>query len=63
MHSRDDVTAITDKLIDTVGFNHVSAVGRAVPMHTGESYDGPGPALVPTIRIEDFLMTSVSPAI
>jgi predicted Zn-dependent protease len=46
-----------------VGFNNVSAVGRAVPIHTGESYDGPGTALVPTVRIEDFLMTSVSPAI
>jgi len=46
-----------------VGFNNVTAVGRAVPIHTGESYDGPGTALVPTVRIEDFLMTSVSPAI
>jgi predicted Zn-dependent protease len=46
-----------------VGFNNVTAVGKAVPIHTGESYDGPGTALVPTVRIEDFLMTSVSPAI
>lgn len=46
-----------------VGFNNVTAVGKAVPIHTGESYDGSGTALVPTIRIEDFLMTSVSPAI
>ncbi len=46
-----------------VGYNNVTAVGRAVPIHTGESYDGPGTALVPPVRIEDFLMTSVSPAV
>jgi predicted Zn-dependent protease len=46
-----------------VGFNNVTAVGQAVPIHTGESYDGAGTALVPTVRIEDFLMTSISPAI
>jgi predicted Zn-dependent protease len=46
-----------------VGYNNVSAVGRSVPIHTGESYDGPGTALVPPVRIEDFLMTSVSPAV
>jgi hypothetical protein len=46
-----------------VGYNNVSAVGQGVPIHTGESYDGPGTALVPPIRIEDFYMTSVSPAI
>ena len=45
------------------GFNNVSAVGRPVPIHTGESYDGPGTALVPPVRIEDFYMTSVSPAV
>jgi predicted Zn-dependent protease len=46
-----------------VGYNNVTAVGRSVPMHTGESYDGGGTALVPPVRIEDFLMTSVSPAV
>ena len=46
-----------------VGYNNVTAVGRSVPIHTGESYDGPGTALVPPMRIEDFLMTSVSPAV
>jgi predicted Zn-dependent protease len=45
-----------------VGYNNVSLVGRPVPMHTGESYDGGGTALVPPVRIEDFYMTSVSPA-
>ena len=38
-------------------------VGKPVPMHTGEAYDGPGTALVPPVRIEDFYMTSVSPAV
>jgi predicted Zn-dependent protease len=46
-----------------VGYNNLTAVGRPVPIHTGESYDGPGTALVPPVRIEDFLMTSVSPAV
>jgi predicted Zn-dependent protease len=46
-----------------VGFNNVTAIGEAVPMHTGESYDGPGSALVPAVRMEDFYMTSVSPAV
>ena len=46
-----------------VGYNNITAVGRPVPMHTGESYDGPGTALVPPVRIEDFFMTSVSPAV
>jgi predicted Zn-dependent protease len=46
-----------------VGFANISAVGRSVPIHTGEAYDGPGTALIPPIRIEDFYMTSVSPAV
>ncbi|MEO5895255.1 MAG: TldD/PmbA family protein [Vicinamibacterales bacterium] len=46
-----------------VGYNNITAVGRSVPMHTGESYDGGGTALVPPVRMEDFLMTSVSPAV
>ena len=46
-----------------VGFANISAIGRPVPIHTGEAYDGPGTALVPPIRIEDFYMTSVSPAV
>ncbi len=46
-----------------VGFNNVTAIGKPVLMHTGESYDGPGTALVPPVRIDDFLMTSVSPAV
>jgi hypothetical protein len=46
-----------------VGFNNVTAVGDPVPIHMGESYDGPGTALVPPVRMEDFYMTSVSPAV
>lgn len=45
-----------------VGYNNLSLVGKPVPMHTGESYDG-NAALVPPVRIEDFYMTSVSPAV
>jgi predicted Zn-dependent protease len=46
-----------------VGFNNITAIGQSVPIHTGESYDGPGTALVPPVRIEDFFMTSASPAV
>jgi predicted Zn-dependent protease len=46
-----------------VGYSNITAVGKPVPIHTGESYDGPGTALVPPVRIEDFFMTSVSPAV
>src|SRR5712691_5216274 len=46
-----------------VAFANLSAVGKPVPIHTGEAYDGPGTALVPPIRVEDFYMTSVSPAV
>jgi predicted Zn-dependent protease len=46
-----------------VAFANISAVGKSVPIHTGEAYDGPGTALVPTVRVEDFYMTSVSPAV
>jgi predicted Zn-dependent protease len=46
-----------------VGFNNLTAVGKPVPIHTGEAYDGPGTALVPPVRIDDFYMTSVSPAV
>ena len=46
-----------------VGYNNLTLVGKPVPMHTGESYDGGATALVPAVRIEDFYMTSVSPAV
>jgi predicted Zn-dependent protease len=46
-----------------VGYNNLSLVGKPGPMHMGESYDGGGSALIPPVRIEDFYMTSVSPAV
>ena len=46
-----------------VGYNNLTLVGKPVPMHTGESYDGLGTALVPPVRVEEFYMTSVSPAL
>ncbi len=46
-----------------VGFNNITMLGRPVPMHIGEAYDNPGTALVPPMRIEDFTMTSISPAV
>src|SRR5688572_10213167 len=46
-----------------VGYNNLTLVGKPVPIHTGESYDGGGTALVPPVRIEEFYMTSISPAI
>jgi predicted Zn-dependent protease len=45
------------------GFNNVTMLGRPVPMHIGEAYDNPGTALVPPMKIEDFRMTSISPAV
>lgn len=46
-----------------VGYNNVSLVGKPVPMHMGESYDGGNSALIPPVRMEDFFMTSSSPAV
>jgi predicted Zn-dependent protease len=46
-----------------VSFNNITALGPPIPMHTGEAYDNPGTALVPPMRLEDFTMTSISPAV
>jgi predicted Zn-dependent protease len=46
-----------------VSFNNITALGRPIPMHTGEAYDNPGTALVPPMKLEDFTMTSISPAV
>jgi predicted Zn-dependent protease len=46
-----------------VGYNNLSLVGKPVPMHMGESYDGGGTGLIPPARFEDFYMTSISPAV
>jgi predicted Zn-dependent protease len=45
------------------GFNNVTMLGEPIPMHIGEAYDNPGTALVPAMKIEDFRMTSISPAV
>ena len=46
-----------------VGYNNLTLVGKPVPMHMGESYDGGNTALIPPVRMEEFYMTSVSPAV
>ncbi|MGE3275740.1 MAG: TldD/PmbA family protein [Vicinamibacterales bacterium] len=46
-----------------VSFNNITMLGKPIPMHTGEAYDNPGTALVPPMKIEDFTMTSISPAV
>jgi predicted Zn-dependent protease len=46
-----------------VGYNNLSLVGKPVLMHMGESYDGGNTALIPPVRIEEFYMTSISPAV
>ncbi len=46
-----------------VGYNNLTLVGKPVPMGLGESSEGGSAALVPPARIEEFYMTSVSPAV
>src|SRR3954467_2038867 len=47
-----------------VGFNNLTLVGKPVPMETGEAFGAGGnAALIPPVRIEEFYMTSVSPAV
>jgi predicted Zn-dependent protease len=46
-----------------VGYNNLTLVGKPVPIHMGESYDGGGTGMIPPVRIEEFYMTSISPAI
>ncbi len=46
-----------------VSYNNITMLGKPVPMHTGEAYDGPGTAMVPPMRVDDFTMTSISPAV
>jgi len=45
-----------------VGYNNLTLVGKPVPMGMGEEFGGTA-ALVPPVRIEEFYMTSVSPAV
>src|SRR3954469_1345779 len=46
-----------------VGYSHLSLVGKPVPMDMGEAFGAGNAALVPPVRIEEFYMTSVSPAV
>jgi len=46
-----------------VGYNNLTLVGKPVPMGTGEAFDAGNAALVPPVRIEEFYMTSLSPAV
>jgi predicted Zn-dependent protease len=44
-------------------FRNISMLGVPELMHTGEAYDSQGTALVPAMKIEDFTLTSISPAV
>ncbi|MEO7082936.1 MAG: metallopeptidase TldD-related protein [Gemmatimonadaceae bacterium] len=46
-----------------VGYSNLSLVGKSVPMDTGEGFSASNAALVPPVRIEEFYMTSISPAV
>lgn len=46
-----------------VGYNNLTLVGKPVPMDLGEAFGAGNAALVPPVRIEEFYMTSVSPAV
>jgi predicted Zn-dependent protease len=46
-----------------VAYANLSLVGKAVPMDTGEGFSAGNAALVPPVRIEEFYMTSISPAV
>lgn len=46
-----------------VGLNNITMLGRPEPMHMGEAYDQPGTAMIPAMRMDDFTMTSISPAV
>lgn len=46
-----------------VGYANLSLVGKPVPMETGEAFGAANAALVPPVRIEEFYMTSISPAV
>ena len=46
-----------------VGYSNLTLVGKAVPMDLGEGFGAANAALVPPVRIEEFYMTSISPAV
>lgn len=46
-----------------VAYNNLTLVGKPVPMDMGEAFGAGNAALIPPVRIEEFYMTSVSPAV
>ena len=46
-----------------IGYSNLTLVGKPVPMETGEAFGSGNAALIPPVRIEEFYMTSVSPAV
>ncbi len=46
-----------------VGYANLTLVGKPVPMEMGEAFGSGNAALIPPVRIEEFYMTSVSPAV
>lgn len=46
-----------------VAYNNLTLVGKPAPILLGESFDASNAALVPPVRIEEFYMTSISPAV
>ena len=46
-----------------VGYANLTLVGKPVPMDMGEGFGAGNAALIPPVRIEEFYMTSISPAI
>jgi predicted Zn-dependent protease len=46
-----------------IGYSNLSLVGKPVPMEMGEAFGSGNAALIPPVRIEEFYMTSVSPAV
>jgi predicted Zn-dependent protease len=46
-----------------VAYSNLTLVGKPVPMDLGEGFGAGNAALVPPVRIEEFYMTSISPAV
>jgi hypothetical protein len=46
-----------------VAYANLTLVGKSVPMDLGEGFGASNAALIPPVRIEEFYMTSISPAV
>jgi len=46
-----------------VAYSNLTLVGKPVPMDMGEAFGAGNAGLIPPVRIEEFYMTSVSPAV